>query len=699
MSIKDKNLIKSILDNPNLCSKWEQNRLINPVTSRKIKKDGPTYKKLMLYCNRLKVGQLSTPKKTLKPTKTKPGFNFIKGQKRAEKIKILKDRKDEMKKIIRKKQKERLEERLEKRQERQERQINTPIKLDRTRKLLIKLQNFVISMNSTNDKKKVFQKFNDLKLFIKFLFDKELEFGINSEDYKEFVKKGKFKKIKTQYKDLKKLLEELDDYKKSKALLYLHYFIQTFHEYKEIILNILDKDLKIQKGQVKEIKIDLKEKKVDMNMNMSKNILEEIEKMVYEMNKTNSTNAKKEILKKYLHLKKIIKYVYDPDIVFGVKSKNYLKFENNDKKIKKEILGPYTDLYKLLDSLSERKITGNRALLEIYHFIQQYRVHKQTILNILDKSLKIRLGKTAISDVFPKLFSTFEPALANKFKQSILDKTNEDWYVSRKLDGVRCLILINIKDKSVKCFSRTGKQFLTLGVIEKVLLKNIHEFKVSSVLDGEIIIENNGQESFKGLMEQIKKKNYTIPNPEYRVFDILTTEEFFGKVKSSIFFERYEELIRIFKGGRIANIRALKQHKFNKEKFEKMKKKSAKENWEGLMIRRNVSYKAKRSNDLLKYKEFLDDEFKVIGIVPGKMRVIIDGLEEEEEMLSSVIINLNNVNVNVGSGFTIAERRKFYKNPELIISKIITVQYFEKTEDNSLRFPVYKGIHGDKRDT
>ena len=696
-----KNINKIILSDHSLCKKWQENRLINPISGRKIKKDGPTYKIFMKQCNRLKLKKVSEIplKSSPKPTKIKPTL-FKNLKKKQEKINKLKHKRKITKKIILQRKKEALQKRLEKREEREDRKLDSPVKLDRTRKLLKRLQDFVISMNSTNDKKKILLKFNDLKPFIRFLFDKDLEFGITSKDYKEFIKKGKFKKTKTEYKDLKKLLEDLDDYKESKALLYLHNFIQRFQEYKEIILNILDKDLKIQKGQVKEIKIDLKEEKIDMSS--TKNILDEVEKMVYEMNKTNKTNDKKEILKRYAHLKKIIKYIYDPDLVYGVKSKNYLKFENNDKKVKTEILGPYTDLYKLLDSLSEREITGNRALLEIYHFIQQYRVHKQTILNILDKSLKIRLNKSTISDIFPKLFSTFEPVLANKFKQSILDKTNEDWYISRKLDGVRCLILINIQNKSVKCFSRTGKQFTTLGVIEKILLENINEFKVSSVLDGEVIIENDGQESFKGLMEQIKKKNYTIPNPEYRAFDILTTEEFFGKVKSKIFFERYEELVKIFKGGRIKNIRALKQHKFTKEKFEKLKLQASKKNWEGLMIRRNVPYKPKRSNDLLKYKEFLDEEFKVIGVEMGKMRVIIDGLEEEEEMLSSVIINFKNV--NVGSGFSLKERRKFYKNPELIIGKIITVKYFEKIYNNdgsvsSLRFPIYKGIHGEKRDT
>ena len=122
---------------------------------------------------------------------------------------------------------------------------------------------------------------------------------------------------------------------------------------------------------------------------------------------------------------------------------------------------------------------------------------------ILDKTLKIRLNKNAISDVFPKLFSTFEPVLANKYKQSIIDKTSEKWYMSRKLDGVRCLILINKKTKPIKSFSRTGKVFTTLGVLHDSLLEHIDDFKESVVLDGEIIYETDGQENFKKLMERL----------------------------------------------------------------------------------------------------------------------------------------------------------------------------------------------------
>ena len=571
-----KDIIKKIKSDPALCKKWEQNRLVNPITGRKIKKDGPTYNKLMKFCNQMKVGQLKTPTKTPKPTKVTAAFGSTAAKARKERAEKAKAKRVIIKKIIKKKQKEAAKERKEKKEERAERKLDTPTRVGKTENLLERISDFVKEMNATNKKQVVLNKYKDLSDFIKFAMDPENEFDITSEDYKEFEKAGKFKKIKNPYVDFRKLLEDLEDYKTKKALLHLHHFIERYSKYKSLILNIIDKQLPIKKGPVVSIKLEKKDVK-DMN---TKELLKETEKMVKEMNETNKTNEKKEILERYKHLKKIIKYVYDPDLVFGVKSKYYMKWEDNDKKKKRVVISPIRDIFKLLDALADRKLTGDKAMLDIYNFIHIYKAHKELILNILDKSLKIRLNKNTISDVFPGLFSTFEPVLANKFKQSILDKTDDDWYMSRKLDGVRCLVIVNKKSKKVTSHSRTGKKFTTLRLLEESLLRHIDEFETSVALDGEVIVENmDGQESFKGLMEQIKRKNYTIPDPQYRVFDMIPIDVFMGKSKGEILSKRNEKLVEMFIGGRIKHVRALRQIKFTPEKFEKFKKKASDNNW------------------------------------------------------------------------------------------------------------------------
>ena len=64
-----------------------------------------------------------------------------------------------------------------------------------------------------------------------------------------------------------------------------------------------------------------------------------------------------------------------------------------------------------------------------------------------------------------------------------VDFKKDVWYVSRKLDGVRCLIVVDGKGKA-KSFSRAWKQFHTLSLVEK----EIEELGVKNVVyDGEIL--------------------------------------------------------------------------------------------------------------------------------------------------------------------------------------------------------------------
>ena len=54
-----------------------------------------------------------------------------------------------------------------------------------------------------------------------------------------------------------------------------------------------------------------------------------------------------------------------------------------------------------------------------------------------------------------------------------------------------------------------------------------------------------------------------------------------------------------------------------------------------------------------------------------------------------------------GSGASDKEREEFFNDKDLIIGKVIEVQYFEETENQkddgiSLRFPTYKQVREDK---
>jgi DNA ligase-1 len=119
------------------------------------------------------------------------------------------------------------------------------------------------------------------------------------------------------------------------------------------------------------------------------------------------------------------------------------------------------------------------------------------------------------------------------------------------------------------------------------------------------------------------------------------------------------------------------------------------------MLRKDSTYLGKRSNEILKIKEMHDAEYTVIDLETAIQRVIIDGAEVEELMLKNAIVEHRGNRVQVGSGFSLEQRRFFRDNPAELLGKTITVQYFEETQDqhgnHSLRFPVFKVLHGDTR--
>ena len=97
-----------------------------------------------------------------------------------------------------------------------------------------------------------------------------------------------------------------------------------------------------------------------------------------------------------------------------------------------------------------------------------------------------------------------------------------------------------------------------------------------------------------------------------------------------------------------------------------------------------------------------DAEYVVVDLENDVHRVIVDGAEVEELMLKNVIIEHKRNQVRVGSGFSHEQRRHYFENPNDILGKQITVQYFEESQSKSgeysLRFPVIKAVYDTARD-
>jgi len=417
--------------------------------------------------------------------------------------------------------------------------------------------------------------------------------------------------------------------------------------------------------------------------------LEELQLFVQEMKNTSSLIAKKEIIKSYKgndYIENALYYTYNP----------YLKYYVTSKSIEKNIQicdldQPYTNLWDLLDALVNRDYTGHDAIALVNGFITNHMQFKNLILSIIDRNLEIRASESVINKVIPNLIPTFDVALATKYEPKFCDFKNETWLSSRKLDGVRCII--RKEEDSVIAYSRQGNEFTTL---QKVL-DDVAKMPGNFVLDGEIcLMDKDGNEDFQGIMKQIKRKDHTIANPNYIVFDYLTLEEFDNKVSDTKLSDRIKKAITNCWG--VDNtLSVLEQNIVQDEtnlgyQIEEAQRKG----YEGIMLRKDVGYEGKRTKNLLKCKKFHDAEYVVNSVDFDDHRIIRDGKEVVIPMLAQAYITHKGHEVAVGSGWNQEQRIKYEANPELLIGKTITVQYFEETKNQeggiSLRFPTVKHV-------
>jgi DNA ligase-1 len=420
--------------------------------------------------------------------------------------------------------------------------------------------------------------------------------------------------------------------------------------------------------------------------------LNRLQNFVDQMKATSSLNEKKVIIgtiKNDEFIKRALKYAYDPY------KKYYVTSANCKKRSDLYELPVFADLFCILDDLNGRYVTGHDAIGLVNGFIkEQDERFEDLIFSIIDRNLELRASASVINKVIPGLIPTFDVALANKFDPKRAD-WNDVWLASRKLDGVRCLTIVDIQG-NVKCYSRQGNEFETLDVVREAVMQMGLR---GVVFDGEIcLMDKNGDEDFPGIMKQIKRKNHTIDNPRYVMFDYLTLSEFDSKTSEMVLTSRLGRFAKVVEHIESSiYLSVLNQIVVtDDDHFAKLSAEAEELGHEGLMVRKNVGYEGKRTQNLLKVKKFFDAEYQVVDLDFEDHRVIREGKEVVMPMLAQVWIEHKGYKVAVGSGWNQEQRIRYQKNPSELIGKTITVQYFEETKNQqggiSLRFPTVKHV-------
>lgn len=274
----------------------------------------------------------------------------------------------------------------------------------------------------------------------------------------------------------------------------------------------------------------------------------------------------------------------------------------------------------------------------------------------------------------------FQPPMLAKVYGKVYDPSMK--FIQPKLDGVRCNISIN-SDGSTTALSRRNKPFTSTKHIENELVPFLAGHP-SIHLDGELY-NHELHDDFNKIVSLVKKQKISDADRseieskvKYYVYDMWDDE------KPELTFSERLAIITQFLGG-LENVVIVPT--FAVESGADVN------NWfndfvgmgyEGAIIRLDAPYEHKRSGNLLKYKEFYDNEFQVVSVNIGKNNTIAE----------SVSIVLDNGNVcNATLAFTDKVCKEIWDNKEDYVGTMATVCFFGYTNDGMLRFPVVKSFN------
>ena len=270
---------------------------------------------------------------------------------------------------------------------------------------------------------------------------------------------------------------------------------------------------------------------------------------------------------------------------------------------------------------------------------------------------------------------TPSPMLAKTYDINKPSKIEFPCYIQPKLDGVR--LLVYIENGETKLVSRTGKNLDNPNLINikascESLLKENPSLKC---LDGELYTKELCFEEIVSLCRNKSKKDES-KKLEYHIYDIITNGPFssrYNQLKQCSFgYGLYQVFTEVCNTSE--NIKHL-HNLFTK-----------KQGYEGIMLRNmNGVYKGKRSDDLQKFKTFIDEEFEIISVK--------EGLGRDEHTAIFECLNLNNsMTFWVRPTGTFEYRKKLLDDSKNIIGKSLTVVFQEYTDQGVPRFPVGKCI-------
>ena len=321
----------------------------------------------------------------------------------------------------------------------------------------------------------------------------------------------------------------------------------------------------------------------------------------------------------------------------------------------------------------------------------EFNSHKK---KYLDKGYKIVTGDVDFNDV-NALYEflgdnktnqegILKPMLAKQADKVANSVFNSEFYGSRKVNGVRCLIYY--KDGDIKTASRGSISYnLTLyHILTHPKLIEFFKNHPDVILDGEIYKHGWPLNTISGMCRSQSTVDETLPL-EFYWYDIVDLEKPFSE-RWELMQEFASELellefdpIREWNKGEL-KIQLLPQKKMTGwSTLMKYHNEFVKEGWEGLVIRK-VTGKygpGKRTNDMIKIKIYKDSEYEIVGLS--------EGLRDEDMCF---VMKTPSGQEFKAKPMGDREQKQWYRDHlDELIGKMATIKYFEMSGKEGSEIP------------
>ena len=306
----------------------------------------------------------------------------------------------------------------------------------------------------------------------------------------------------------------------------------------------------------------------------------------------------------------------------------------------------------------------------------------------------------ALNEIDAQTKKFYEPMLAHNFK----DRQDElvgkyPCYSQPKLDGIRCIV----RKEGDKLVGRTrnGKEIECIPHI----LKSLNGFFLAhpkAILDGELY-NHDLRDNFNKITSLVRKqkpiksasmtdKAFAKKQTEYqerlaeaedtiqyhvydapRINDVINENQSFDfridELKAKLMTNKHIVLVETSEVYSLGNLNSLYNQYLE-------------QGYEGQMVRKSLSsYENKRSKSLLKRKEFVDAEYKVVDIDVGNG----NRSGTAKHLVCYCSKTKRTFNSNIKGSFDYL--KEIYDNRAEYIGQMATIKYFQLTPDGIPRFP------------